>query len=148
VSAGRRFRRRVRAVRSETRTNRWVDEHLPGVSATAERARQELINDPRRTCCAHRDPQGAYACAIHPGWGVGCWSCLRDHVVRHDWITEHTCDEHGGIASTVHAFVVPLLTPGLVVHNRSGRRLLLIGEVNLIGLGACPDCIARAEAAA
>jgi hypothetical protein len=79
-------------------------------------------------------------CAQHPAAGLHCHPCMAAHIDRHDWATEHTCDQCGRQVPAICSGALPLPIRRAHVRGLDGRRRQVPGPVMLGGLGVCARC--------
>jgi hypothetical protein len=114
---------------------------FPLVARRIDETITRIAADSRLVGCAHFSATPSlFACTIHPAAGPMCLRCAVDHVSRHTFEAEHTCDECGELAPTMRGLAASAESRGLEVSTRSGRRLRVVGPVRLFGLGVCDRC--------
>ena len=92
--------------------------------------------------CGHVHQTGiGFVCAEHPAGGIRCFDCAEAHVGKHDFETEHRCDECGGITTVIHPVLMMTTAVGVPTHDLAGRDGLLYGPVNISGIGLCSSCL-------
>lgn len=97
--------------------------------------------------CVHleHDPVG-FLCWQHPTM-ARCHGCASAHVGTHSDAEEHGCDLCGQhmptAASSLMALVQPIEVDALIPVGRG--RSAAVGQVVVIGWGACAECFAEVQ---
>jgi len=119
----------------------------PAIAALAIRTADMAQGYP--PACRHvlaglpRHEGGPRICAQHPGAGLLCRACVREHMATHTDAEEHTCDECRLQVPTLSGAAFPLPVRSAWVRGLDGRRRKVPGPVLLGGIGLCGRCERR-----
>ena len=121
---------------------------LPPVIVEAFQVARAAFMDSPRFLCSHLENGGrvALACAQHPRLGLMDPGCFRQHLHRHDDVSEFVCDVCLRVSTEIAGVTLEMKFANLTTRRTNGRRRLFTGIVFMGGLGLCSGC-AMAEAA-